>query len=249
VAGVFFASFEHMAKCETTNVTLVNRLREAGITVVLLDRDMIQFPLRTELDLVGIDNFQGGYILAQHLIKLGCRRIGFVAAPFSAPTIKFRVAGAREAILASNIEVSRDFFLVGNPEDAQFARQVSAGRTKDAIICGNDYTAAALIRSLHNIGINVPKNLRVVGFDDVHYATLVSPSLTTMHQPCREIATMAFKSMLSRISDPTMSPRTIMLTPSLVVRESCGAYLAQPELEPSVTKRPGKKPVVKGKPV
>jgi LacI family transcriptional regulator len=241
VAGVFFASFEHMAHCDTTNIRLVNRLREAGTTVVLLDRDMCPFPLRTDLDLVGIDNFQGGYILAQHLIKLGCRRLGFVAVPFSAPTVKSRLAGAREAILEANLEVPRDFFQVGNPEDPKFARQIAAGRMKDAIICGNDYTAAVLIRSLHKIGVNVPRGLRVVGFDDVHYATLVSPMLTTMHQPCREIATMAFKSMLSRISDPTLSPRTILLTPNLVVRESCGAYLVQPKLATPRNRTSGEK--------
>lgn len=67
VAGVFFASFEHIAQSESTNIKLVNRLREAGITVVLLDRDMSPFPLRTDLDLVGIDNFQGGYMLRTFL--------------------------------------------------------------------------------------------------------------------------------------------------------------------------------------
>ncbi len=248
VAGVFFASFEHMAKCETTNVTLVNRLREAGITVMLLDRDMLPFPLRTELDLVGIDNFLGGYILAQHLIKLGCQRIKFLAVPYSAPTVMSRMAGAREAMLAENIEVPRDFFQVGYPEDPKLVRQLTAARMTDAVICGNDHTAAALIRSMHNIGINVPRGIRVVGFDDVHYATLVSPALTTMHQPCREIATMAFKSMLSRISDPTTPPRTIMLSPSLVVRESCGAYLAQSGNDLAKKKSILKKRTAKGKP-
>lgn len=246
VAGVFFASFEHLAQSDSTNIRLINRLREAGITVILLDRDLSPFPLRTDLDLVGIDNFQGGYILAKHLIKLGCRRLGFVAVPFSAPTIKSRLAGAREAVLEAGMELPRDFFQVGNPEDPKFARLVSAGRMKDAIICGNDYTAAVFIRSLHNLGVNVPKGLRVVGFDDVHYATLVSPPLTTMHQPCREIATLAFKSMLSRIADPTITPRTIMLTPTLVVRESCGAYLAQSEPEP-VKKKTFKKQGIKGR--
>ncbi len=243
VAGVFFASFEHMPQCEPTNNRLVNRLREAGITLVLLDRDIMPFPLRTDLDLVGIDNFQGGYILAKHLIKLGCKRLGFVAVPFSAPTIKSRLAGVREAVLEAGLDMPPDFFQVGNPEDPKFARLISAGRMKDAIICGNDYTAAVLIRALHNIGVQVPNGLRVVGFDDVHYATLVSPPLTTMHQPCKEIATMAFKAMLARISDPTNTPRTIMLTPSLVVRESCGAYLARPDSETNraVSKKRGGK--------
>lgn len=249
VAGVFFASFEHMAQSDSTNVRLVNRLREAGITVVLLDRDMSPFPLRTDLDLVGIDNFQGGYILAKHLIKLGCRRLGFMAVPFSAPTIKFRLAGTREAILDAGMELSNDFFCVGDPEDSKFVRMVTSGRMKDAIICGNDYTAAVLIRTLHNIGVSVPRALRVVGFDDVHYATLVSPPLTTMHQPCREIATLAFKSMLSRIADPTITPRTLMLTPNLVVRESCGAYLVQSEPVPSKKKPIAKKRAMKNRPV
>jgi LacI family transcriptional regulator len=147
------------------------------------------------------------------------------------------------------MELSNDFFCVGDPEDSKFVRMVTSGRMKDAIICGNDYTAAVLIRTLHKIGVSVPRGLRVVGFDDVHYATLVSPPLTTMHQPCREIATLAFKSMLSRISDPTITPRTIMLTPNLVVRESCGAYLVQPAPVLSKKKQTAKKRVLKNRPV
>jgi hypothetical protein len=68
-----------------------------------------------------------------------------------------------------------------------------------------------------------------------------------MHQPCREIATLAFKSMLSRISDPTITPRTILLTPQLVVRESCGAYLVQPEPELPRKKPGARKQAQKGR--
>jgi LacI family transcriptional regulator len=52
-----------------------------------------------------------------------------------------------------------------------------------------------------------------------------SPPLTTMHQPCRDIAMVAFRTMVERITDPTLPARNLMLTPSLVIRESCGAYL------------------------
>ncbi|HTR40971.1 MAG TPA: substrate-binding domain-containing protein, partial [Pseudomonadales bacterium] len=68
-------------------------------------------------------------------------------------------------------------------------------------------------------------DVRVVGFDDAQYATLVSPPLTTIHQPCREIALMTLRTMLERIADPAIPARNISLTPRLVVRESCGAYL------------------------
>jgi LacI family transcriptional regulator len=64
----------------------------------------------------------------------------------------------------------------------------------------------------------------VVGFDDAKYATLVSPSLTTIHQPSRDIAVVAFRAMLERLTDPALPARSLSLAPRLVVRESCGAY-------------------------
>ena len=77
VAGVFFAPFEHTARREEVNRGLAEELRRAGIAVVLLDRDLAPFPARSEFDLVGIDNFAGGYALADHLLRLGCRDLAF----------------------------------------------------------------------------------------------------------------------------------------------------------------------------
>ncbi len=68
-------------------------------------------------------------------------------------------------------------------------------------------------------------NLRVVGFDDVRFATVLSVPLTTIQQPCRDIALTAFNAMRERIADPTLPARSLLITPRLVVRESCGAYL------------------------
>src|SRR5207249_8103781 len=65
----------------------------------------------------------------------------------------------------------------------------------------------------------------VVGFDDVKYATLLSVPLTTIHQSARDIAVTAYRAMLDRIAEPTLPARMILLSPRLVVRESCGAYL------------------------
>jgi LacI family transcriptional regulator len=92
-------------------------------------------------------------------------------------------------------------------------------------VCANDFTAAVLMRSMESIGVKVPRDVRVVGFDDVKYATLVSPPLTTVHQPCRDIAVIAFQTMIQRLADPSLPASSIYLKPTLVVRESCGAYL------------------------
>jgi DNA-binding LacI/PurR family transcriptional regulator len=227
VAGVFFAPFEHTDRREEVNRALAEKLRRAGIAVVLLDRDLGAFPARSEFDLVGVDNFAGGYLLAEHLLKLGCRTLAFAVRPLSAPTVNARIAGAREAILDRGLSVPRDFVRVGEPDDPRFARGFISKGQVDTVLCANDDVAALLLRSLAQVGLHVPGDVRVVGFDDVRYATMLSVPLTTMHQPCREIAILALRAMLDRIADPALPPRSLTLSLSLVVRESCGAYMGQ----------------------
>lgn len=225
IRGVFFAPVELQPGQEEANRSLAENLREAGIPVVLLDRDLMAFPERSDFDLVGIDNIAGGFMAAQHLIKMGCRKIFFVARPRSAPTVDARIAGVRDALLRNHIEPDPGWVRWGDPADVKFVRSLIAGRQADAFLCANDNTAAILMRSLESQGIHVPRDARVVGFDDVKYATLVSVPLTTIHQPCRDIAVIAFRTMMERLAEPTLPPRNISLAPHLVVRESCGAYL------------------------
>ena len=229
ITGVFFAPAELESGQEKANRHLAESLREAGIPVVLIDRDLLDFPGRTEFDLVGLDNMASGYILADHLIKLGCKRFFFVARPLSAATVDARIAGVREALARHRLEPDPCWIRTGDPADMKFVRGLTAGKQADAFICANDFTAATLLRSMQSIGIRAPKDFRVVGFDDVKYATLVSPPLTTVHQPCRDIAVIAFRTMLERLAEPSLPARSIYLTPHLVVRESCGAYLPRPK--------------------
>jgi LacI family transcriptional regulator len=225
ISGVFFAPAELQPEQQTANMRLAVSLREAGIPVVLLDRDLLNFPQRSDFDLVGIDNMAGGCLLAEHLIKLGCKKIIFVARPLSAATVDARIAGVREAFVRHGIEPEPDWVRTGDPTDLKFQRRLLAGKQADAFICANDNTAAVLMRAIEANGFRVPKDFRVVGFDDVKYATLVSPPLTTIHQPCRDLATIVFRTLLERLAEPALPPRSICLQPSLVVRESCGAYL------------------------
>lgn len=225
VSGVFFAPFELVPEKEPANRRLAELLRQSGIPVILLDRDLQSFPNRSDFDLVGIDNVAGGYLLAQHLIKLGCRRIHFVARPFSAPTVDARIAGVREALVRHRLDSHPGWLQIGDPADLKFVRSLTAGHQADAFICANDHTAAILLRSLESVKVKVPQTVRVVGFDDVKYATLIAVPLTTIHQPCQEIAVTALRAMLERIAEPSLPARSLALTPRLVVRESCGAYL------------------------
>lgn len=227
VSGVFFVPFEHQADRETANRRIASKLHQAGIPVVLLDRDLGAFPGRSDFDLVGVDNFAGGYQLASHLIKLGMRRIGYVTKALTASTVDARIAGAKIAMLDHDLDLPKPFTHSGDPGDLKFVRSVVQGRKYDAIMCTSDHIAALLLQSLNRLGIKVPDDLRVVGFDDVRFASLLTVPLTTTEQPCRDIAVSAFNALRERLADPALPPRTIMLSPRMVVRESCGAYLNQ----------------------
>jgi len=226
VSGVFFAPFETTVGNEGINQSIAQRFRKAGIPVVLLDRDSMPFPQRSEFDLVASDNAAGGRLLTEHLLKLGCKRLAFVARPNFPSPVEIRISGVRDSLLRQQLELPRDWIRTGDPAEPKFARSLTAGRQWDALVCANDHTAAELMRTLEKNNVKVPREIRVVGFDDVKYATLLSVPLTTVHQSARDIAVAAYRAMLDRIAEPTLPARTILLTPRLVVRESCGAYLA-----------------------
>jgi GntR family transcriptional regulator of arabinose operon len=222
VAGVFFAPLELTNDKDRINQSVIAALESARIPIVLLDRDIVAFPQRSRFDLVGIDNRRAGFLITDHFIKLGCRRIDFLARPDSAPTVMLRIAGYREALLASGIPHDPQWIHSGEPTDEKFVQKIMASGAT-AIICANDLTAANLMRMLDAMGYLIPQKTRVAGFDDVRYAELLRPSLTTIHQPCVEIGNIAMQAMLERIENLTFPPRDILAQPTLIVRQSCGA--------------------------
>ncbi len=79
--GVFFAPFEHLENCAQVNQRLLDSLQQSGIPVVLLDRDITRFPMRSNHDLIALDNVQAGFLAADHLIRLGCRELRLLVEP------------------------------------------------------------------------------------------------------------------------------------------------------------------------
>jgi DNA-binding LacI/PurR family transcriptional regulator len=224
VAGVFFAPLELTEDKDLINQSVIAALETARIPIVLLDRDIVPFPQRSHFDLVGIDNRRAGFLITDHLLRLGCRRIDFLLRAGSAPTVMLRIAGYREALLSSGITPDPQWIHSCEPSDEKAVKRiVASGAT--AVICANDLTAANLMRTLDALGCHVPQEVRIVGFDDVRYAELLRPSLTTIHQPCADIGTIAMQAMLERIENPAFPPRDMLAQPTLIVRQSSGTAL------------------------
>lgn len=233
VLGAFFAPFGWKEGQARINRQIAGRLRVAGIPVVLLDCDIMPFPQRSDFDLVGIDNFDAAYMLTAHLLNMGCRKLYFVASTHTAPTVEARYAGFREALLAFGVKADPGPCPSIDPADE--AQIVPLLKNKpDAFVCSNDFKAGTLMRTLETLGYHVPKDVRIVGFDDVKYATLLRVPLTTMHQPCHDIAAIAWQVMQNRLANPMLPPCTISLAANLVVRQSCGAYLSGRSFSSSV---------------
>jgi len=221
VAGVFFAPLELSAQSAAVNRRVMKLLKEAGIPVVLLDRRPDDSAAGERCDFVGIDNYRAGYVATEHLLHLGASKLGFVAYEHQASTVKERFRGYKDAIAVHAEDRCKAQVIHLAP--ASRVNVPSAALRCDAFVCANDRIAAGVMHQLLARGVRIPRDVRMVGIDDVNYAALLPVPLTTIHQPCREIGEAALQLMLERLDRPKMPARDVLLECALVIRQSCGA--------------------------
>lgn len=223
VSGVFFAPLELTTDKDDVNHRIARALDDARIPIVLLDRTVLPYPRRGHHDLVGIDNRRAGFVITAHLLRQGCRRIAFVGLPNAAATVDAREAGYREALYAWDVPIDRAFVHRLEPADHTVVRALMDSCRPDAIVCANDRTAGRLMHTLLRLDCAIPRDVRLVGIDDVEYASLLPVPLTTLRQPTRQIGDAALSAMLERVRRTDLPARDILLDCDLVVRASCGA--------------------------
>ena len=222
IEGVFFRPLvdDRFEKC---NLEILRIFKNAETPAVLLDADATPPPRRSNLDLVTINNVRAGQCVAQHLIERGRRRLAFMMKGKSIgpnPNWKNRLFGVAGelALLGVDTGVQTLHFA---PDDIRAIEALFRKKpAPDAVVCGNDETAAELVKSLVAIGRRVPEEVSVVGFDDSRFARASVPPLTTISQPVRLLAKTALKTLLARIRFPESEPREILLDAPLIVRRS-----------------------------
>ncbi len=220
VDGIFFAPLERIKDADKLNQEICRKIEDAGIPLVLIDRDILEFPLRSRFDLVCLDNFHAGYYMTEHLIKAGCEKIYFFVRPDSANSVKMRFYGVSAAMQNSNLSIDSTNAIAGNPDDLDLIKSIKIVPRKTGIICANDSTAAVLMSSLDSIGIKIGSDILVAGYDDMKYADHLKYPLTSFRQPCTYITDVAIDLMFRRIQNPNSKPLLVNLEGTLIQRDS-----------------------------
>lgn len=225
VAGVFFQPIELSLGMEEANQRIANLLQKSGIPVVLIDCDFSPYPTRSQFDLAGIDNQRVGYVQCEHLLKLGRQRIHYICRSRSAHTIGTRIHGYRQALFDHDVAWNREWTHEIENIGVDDVKSILDKHKPDAFVCGNDYTAACLMRDLLKLGVRIPEDVALIGIDNQKYANALSVPITTIQQPCVAIGDAAVDLMTARIENPSLPVRSVNLDFELVVRESCGSHL------------------------
>lgn len=218
VAGVVMQPVGFSENADRINGIISGILDKAGIPVVLIDYDIVPSPERSRYDLVAIDNFNAGRKIASHLLGVGARRICCLLRPLCADSVHVRFAGVDSEVRRSRGRPVN--IIVAEPYDDKKIAAALEELRPDAIVCSNDIAAGMLAKTLRRLKVRVPRDVMLAGFDDVEEAAKMKPPLTSMRQPCFELASMAFRTLVERMANPGLPPRKLLLDTTLVVRES-----------------------------
>ena len=202
VSAVVYQPVDFLSDSPKINAMFLERFKEVEIPVVLLDYDIVPRPDRSSFDLIGIDNHNAGWRLGRHLVEKGARRIAFLMRDNWAFSVLDRRDGLRAAAEESGLK-----FEVTNvePDDAKgVAALLKSRAAPDAVVCGNDQLAVALLKTFRAAGVKVPEDVMVAGFDDARIAALADPPLTTIHQPSEVLARSLFEILMIRIRNPAL---------------------------------------------
>lgn len=199
----------------TVGDEVVARIVDTGVPLVLLARPPVGL-----VDTVTADNETSGRDLAAHLLAHGHRDLAFLGDPDQSPDVAGRYAGFRQAVGAGANDPTPCAFDVRSGYAA--ATKLLTGTRPDAVVCANDEVALGALRAAEDLGLSVPADLALTGWDDImaaHYARL-----TTVHQSMRELGATAARWLDERIGGATTPARREVLPTRLVIRTSCGTH-------------------------
>lgn len=213
VAGIILAAV-------TDSAAPYQKVIRNGVPILALDR-LVE---GLKVDSVSINNVEAAALATEHLLNLGHKDVAFIGGPVSISTARLRLEGYRKALLNHGLVNER--VELGN------FRQVGGYRAMKALLSTKPYPSAVFVsnnlmtlgalQAIHEAGLNIPKDIALIGFDDMPWATSLQPPLTVIAQPTYNLGTIAVRLLLDRILNPANPIQQVILESQLIVRESCG---------------------------
>ncbi len=204
----------------TVDDQVITELVRKGLPVVLIARDHVE-----GADLVTAENERSAAALGEHLIGHGYRRLAFLGDAGSSSDTLQRWTGLERALRAHGVRPPPP---VRCSYDEQGGRAATAellqGTAPEVLVCANDEIALGAITAAEALGLHVPDDLAVTGWDDVMAARHARPGLTTVAQPMRQLGAWAARRLHERLGGDTSAPRHEVLPTQLVIRASCGHH-------------------------
>jgi DNA-binding LacI/PurR family transcriptional regulator len=213
----------------------VQALVRRGMRAVTFDRDTAPLDRLTdaEIDSVTIENIKGARIATEYLLSLGHRRIGFLSGPLRTASRLERLKGFRAALADAGIEPNDDLVWEGSSshgygdvEGAEFGRRgarelLERPNPPTALFAINDMYALGAYAGAKDLGVRVPQAVSIVGFDDISFAEVAQPPLTTVRQPLREMLQATVTMLIERLEGRRTGPADhLTFRPELIVRAS-----------------------------
>ena len=223
----------HLAKVgRQAVIDVVDDLRQGDLAALSRARlplvviDPLNLP-RRQVTSVGATNFAGGLAATQHLLALGHRRIAYLGTNVAFAYNQARMHGYRAALESGGVEVPEGYVRTGH---SHYETGVTGGgvlidlpQQPTAVFAATDEIAAGVVEAARARALRVPEDLSVVGFDDAEVARLLSPPLTTVRQPLREMGQVALRTALRLAAGETLDAHHVELATELVVRSSTAA--------------------------
>jgi LacI family transcriptional regulator len=201
------------------------RLHAGGVPVVLVDHEDAERVFGS----VSVDDVEGGYLAASHLLSTGRRRIAFIGGPRTIRQVSDRLEGARRAVAEVDgasievVEMSALTVLQGR-EAGELLRGRAPADRPDAVFAANDLLAVGALQAFTLMAdVQVPRDIALIGYDDIDFASATVVPLSSIRQPAHLIGYTAVDLLLKELEYPEGDhPRTVRFQPELVVRESTG---------------------------
>jgi DNA-binding LacI/PurR family transcriptional regulator len=192
-----------------------------GLPIVCVDRGL----QNVDVDVVLVENKEGAFSAVNYLAKAGYKRIAYISGLSELPSSQQREKGYKEALLSNKLKIDQTLIKYGDSGHDSGVKLcnelLDMPVPPDAIFTGNNLITLGALETIHKRGLQIPKDVAIVGFDDMYWSISLNPPLTAVRQPAYEIGKRAAELLIQRINDPTRPTVSMILKTELMIRKSC----------------------------